>query len=32
MGRTKHNTQNDREEDGLGIARHSATAMLQFTF
>lgn len=32
MGRTGHATQNDRDEDGIGIARHSATAMLQFTF
>ena len=32
MGRTGHATQGDRDEDGIGIARHSATAMLQFTF
>ena len=32
MGRTGHATQGDRDEDGIGIARHMATAMLQFTF
>ena len=32
MGRNNHSTQNDRDEDGLGLARHSAMAMLQFTF
>ncbi len=32
LGRTGHDTQNDRDEAAIGLARHSATAMLQFTF
>ena len=32
LGRSGHATQNDRDEDAIGLARHSATAMLQFTF
>ena len=32
LGRTGHETQNDRDEAAIGLARHSATAMLQFTF
>ena len=32
LGRTGHDTQKDRDNDGLGLARHSATAMLQYTF
>lgn len=32
LGRTGHATQKDRDNDGLGLARHSATAMLQYTF
>lgn len=32
MGRTGDNSQNDRDEAGIGLARHNATAMLQFTF
>ena len=31
LGRSGHATQNDRDEDAIGLARHSATAMLQFT-
>ncbi|MDY3069470.1 MAG: porin [Parabacteroides sp.] len=32
LGRTGHATQNDRDDAALGLARHSATALLQFTF
>ena len=32
LGRTGHETQNDRDEAAISLARHSATAMLQFTF
>lgn len=32
LGRTGHASQKDRDNDGLGLARHSATAMLQYTF
>lgn len=32
VGRTGHNTQIDRDNDDLGIAKHSAMVMLQYTF
>ncbi|MBQ0023952.1 MAG: porin [Prevotellaceae bacterium] len=32
IGRTGHATQLDRDNDDLGIAKHSATVMLQYTF
>lgn len=32
LGRTNHLTQTDRDDDGLGLGRHQATAMLQYTF
>lgn len=32
LGRTGHETQNDRDEAAIGLARHTATALLQFTF
>lgn len=32
IGRTGHNTQLDRDNDDLGVAKHSATVMLQYTF
>ena len=32
IGRTGHATQLDRDNDDLGIATHSATVMLQYTF
>ncbi|MDH6359030.1 porin [Parabacteroides sp. PF5-9] len=32
MGRTGHAKQADRDDDGLGVAIHHATAMLQYTF
>lgn len=32
IGRTGHETQLDRDNDDLGIAKHSATVMLQYTF
>lgn len=32
IGRTGHNTQLDRDNDDLGIAKHSACIMLQYTF
>ncbi len=32
IGRTGHATQLDRDNDDLGIAQHSATVMLQYTF
>lgn len=32
MGRWNHDTQLDRDMDDLGLATHSATAMLQYTF
>lgn len=32
IGRTGHKTQLDRDNDDLGIAKHSATVMLQYTF
>ena len=32
LGRTGHDTQTDRDNDGVGLSRHSVTAMLQFTF
>lgn len=32
MGRTGHETQNDRDESAIGLPVHSATALLQFTF
>lgn len=32
IGRTGHKTQLDRDNDDLGVAKHSATAMLQYTF
>lgn len=31
-GRTGHNTQLDRDNDNLGLATHSATVQLQYTF
>lgn len=31
-GRTGHDTQLDRDEDNLGLATHSATVQLQYTF
>lgn len=31
-GRTGHDSQMDRDEDNLGLATHSATLMLQYTF
>lgn len=32
IGRTGHNTQLDRDNDDLGLATHSATVMLQYSF
>lgn len=32
VGRTGHKTQLDRDNDDLGIAKHSATVMLQYAF
>lgn len=32
IGRTGHATQQDRDNDDLGVAKHSATVMLQYTF
>lgn len=32
MGRTGHDTQYDRDDDGLGMPIHQATVMLQYTF
>ena len=32
IGRTGHETQLDRDNDDLGIAKHSAVVMLQYTF
>lgn len=32
IGRTGHATQLDRDNDDLGLAKHSATVMLQYTF
>ena len=32
IGRTGHETQLDRDNDDLGVAKHSATIMLQYTF
>lgn len=32
VGRWGHDTQLDRDNDGLGIATHNATVMLQYTF
>jgi phosphate-selective porin len=32
LGRTGHTTQIDRDNDALGLARHAAVAMLQYTF
>lgn len=32
IGRTGHDTQLDRDNDDLGVAMHSATVMLQYTF
>ena len=32
LGRTGHASQTDRDDDALGLARHHATAMLQYTF
>jgi hypothetical protein len=32
LGRTGHATQIDRDNDDLGLARHSVVAMLQYTF
>ena len=32
LGRTGHATQFDRDQDAIGLARHAAMAMLQFTF
>lgn len=32
MGRTGHASQTDRDDDGVGMPMHSATAMLQYTF
>lgn len=32
VGRTGHDTQLDRDNDNLGLATHSATALLQYTF
>ncbi len=32
VGRMNHDTQVDRDNDDLGIARHSATVQLQYTF
>ena len=32
LGRMGHATQMDRDNDGIGLARHCATALLQYTF
>ena len=32
IGRTGHETQLDRDNDDLGVAKHSAVVMLQYTF
>jgi len=32
IARTGHETQLDRDNDNLGLATHSATVMLQYTF
>lgn len=32
IGRTGHASQNDRDEDNLGLATHSATVQIQYTF
>jgi len=32
MGRTGHDTQYDRDDDGIGMPIHHATVMLQYTF
>jgi len=32
IGRSGHETQLDRDNDDLGVAKHSATVMLQYTF
>ena len=32
IGRTGHATQLDRDNDDLGVAKHSATIMMQYTF
>jgi hypothetical protein len=32
VGRTGHKTQLDRDNDDLGIAKHSAIVMMQYTF
>ena len=32
IARTGHDTQLDRDNDNLGLATHSATVMLQYTF
>lgn len=32
LGRTGHNSQADRDSDNLGLAKHSAIAMLQYSF
>lgn len=32
IGRTGHDTQLDRDNDDLGVAKHSAVVMLQYTF
>lgn len=32
IGRTGHETQLDRDNDDLGVAKHSATVLLQYTF
>lgn len=32
LGRTGHDDQSDRDEAAIGLAHHSATALLQFTF
>ncbi len=32
MGRTGHDNQTDRDDDAIGLPRHHATVMLQYTF
>lgn len=32
IGRTGHDTQNDRDQDNLGLATHSGTLQVQYTF
>lgn len=32
LGRTGHSSQADRDSDNLGLAKHTAIVMLQYTF